>query len=136
VKDDELPEKKMAPPMKDPLNPGSNKAQDSRIKTAIARGSMVTIEKLTETGDVQRGNCKRAVYKGATGEIVMTENPQVQRGNILHIATDPSTQMTFDMDGRLHTSGGRQRTVVLPSSGPGAAPGGATLPQGNRNEQR
>lgn len=125
VKEDDPPEKKSAPKAKD--------APDSRIKMAIASGPMVTIEKLTENGDVQQGKCKRAVYRGATGEIVMSDYPQVQRGNVLHIATDPSTEMTFESNGRLHTAGGRQRTVVLQADNPSGASPAESFPKSKPN---
>jgi len=82
------------------------------IKKAIARGPMVTIEKRDENGDIQIGKCRRLDYDGATGKIVLSEGPQVQRGNILHMATQPDTTMTFDQSGRLQTNG-RPRTVIL-----------------------
>jgi lipopolysaccharide export system protein LptA len=133
VKEDELPEKQPAPKVDDPIAPnGSKQGGDSRIKMAIARGPMVTIEKLADTGEVQQGKCKRAVYRGATGEIVMSEFPQVQRGNVLHIATDPSTEMTFDPNGKLRTTGGRQRTIVLPAD---SAQGAAPVPTQNSRDQ-
>jgi hypothetical protein len=52
------------------------------------------------------------VYDGVTGAITMSNYPQVQRGNILHMATQPDTLMVFEKDGRLRTTG-RPRTVIL-----------------------
>jgi hypothetical protein len=43
----------------------------------------------------------------------------VQRGNILHIATQPDTTMVFDKNGKLRTNG-RPRTVILSDQEPAA----------------
>lgn len=90
----------------------SGGASDSNIKMAIARGRRVIIEKLTETGDVQVGQCRHATYVGATGDILMRDFPQVQRGQHLQIATDPSTRMTLKQNGALQTDG-PSRTEIL-----------------------
>lgn len=105
--------------------PEKKKDKAPPIKKAIARGPMVTIEKRDENGDVQIGKCRRLDYDGATGKIVLSDYPQVQRGNILHIATQPDTTMTFDQSGRLQTNG-RPRTVILSDDKPGSSPVGAS----------
>jgi lipopolysaccharide export system protein LptA len=136
VKEDEMPEKKEKPNVDPVQAPAAKKDANSRIKLAIARGPRVTIEKVSETGEIQRGQCKRAVYHGDTKEIVMSEYPQIQSGNLLHIATDPSTEMVFDPDGKFHATGGRQRTIVLSAE---TAPGGGASspldPLSNRKAQ-
>lgn len=86
--------------------------KDSGIKKATATGATVTIEKISEEGDTQIGKCRKAVYDGITGEIVMSNYPQVQKGNILHVATQPDTLMIFDQKGSLRTIG-RPRTIIL-----------------------
>jgi lipopolysaccharide export system protein LptA len=102
--------------------PAAKKDKAPPIKKAIARGPMVTIEKRDENGDVQIGKCRRLDYDGATGKIVLSENPQVQRGNILHLSTQPDTTMTFDQSGRLQTNG-RPRTLILSDDKPAAPVG-------------
>lgn len=101
------------------------KAPDKNpIKKAIARGPMVTIEKRDEQGNVQQGKCRRLDYDQATGDIILSDYPQVQRGNVLHIATQPDTTMVFDKTGKLRTNG-RPRTVILsdePAPDRGAEP--------------
>ncbi len=87
------------------------------IKKAIARGPMVIIEKRSLEGDVQQGRCKRLEYDGPTGDMVLSDYPQVQKGNVLHIATTADTTMTFDKAGRLRTNG-RPRTVILSDEQP------------------
>jgi hypothetical protein len=82
---------------------------------------MVTIEKRDEQGNVQQGKCRRLDYDQDTGDIILSDYPQVQRGNVLHIATQADTTMVFDKTGKLRTNG-RPRTVIL-SDEPAPAPG-------------
>lgn len=95
----------------------STGASDSNIKMAIARGRKVVIEKLTENGDVQVGQCRHATYVGATGDILLRDWPQVQRGQHLQIATDPNTRMTLKQNGALQTEG-PSRTEILQDAKP------------------
>ena len=85
---------------------------DSGIKFAIARGRMVTIEKLTETGEIQVGNARHATYDGATGDILLRDFPQVQRGHHLQIATSPATTMTLKQNGALNTRGPSRTEII------------------------
>jgi hypothetical protein len=87
------------------------------IKKVIARGPMVIVEKRSVEGDVQQGRCKRLEYDGKTGDIILSDFPQVQKGNVLHIATTADTTMIFDKEGRLRTNG-RPRTVILSDDQP------------------
>jgi lipopolysaccharide export system protein LptA len=98
---------------------GSKQDKDPPIKKAIARGPMVIIEKRSLEGDIQQGRCKRLDYDGATKEIVLSDYPQVQKGNVLHSATTADTVMIFDKEGRLRTNG-RPRTVILSDGQPGS----------------
>jgi lipopolysaccharide export system protein LptA len=91
---------------------GKKKSEAPPIKKAIARGPMVTIEKRSEQGDVQQGKCRRLDYDGATGDITLSDYPQVQRGNVLQIATQSDTTMVFKKSGKFITNG-RPRTVIL-----------------------
>jgi len=101
------------------------KAPDKNpIKKAIARGPMVTIEKRDDQGNVQQGKCRRLDYDQATGDIILSDYPLVQRGNVLHIATQADTTMVFDKTGKLRTNG-RPRTVIL-SDEPAPASGAAS----------
>lgn len=85
---------------------------ESDIKFAIARGRMVTIEKLTENGEIQIGHAKHATYDGATGNITLRDFPQVQRGSNLQIATDPSTVMVLKQNGALDTKGPSRTEII------------------------
>jgi lipopolysaccharide export system protein LptA len=121
VKEENAEAKKgQAPAPKNPLLAKSGKKDDKDppIKKAIARGPMVIIEKRSLEGDIQQGRCKRLDYDGATKDIVLSDYPQVQKGNVLHIATTADTVMIFDKEGRLRTNG-RPRTVILSDDQPG-----------------
>lgn len=121
VKEDGVQAKKgQAPAPQNPLLNKNDKKDDKAppIKKAIARGPMVIIEKRSLEGDIQQGRCKRLDYDGATKEITLSDYPQVQKGNVLHIATTADTVMIFDKEGRLRTNG-RPRTVILSDDQPG-----------------
>jgi|JI6StandDraft_1071083.scaffolds.fasta_scaffold00200_17 lipopolysaccharide export system protein LptA len=110
---------KTAPKAADPISAKGGKKADKAppIKKAIARGPMVIIEKRDINGDVQQGRCKRLEYDGATGNMTLSDFPQVQKGNILHIATTADTVMVFDREGRLSTNR-PSRTVILSDDTP------------------
>jgi len=101
---------------------GKKADKEPPIKKAIARGPMVIVEKRDPGGDVQQGRCKRLEYDRATGNMTLSDFPQVQKGNVLHMATTADTVMTFDKDGRL-TTNRPARTVILSDDQP---PGGAS----------
>lgn len=123
-KDKKAPEKKRA----DDAITSADEPRDGGIRKAVATGSTVTIEKRNAEGEVQMGKCRKAVYDGVTGAITMSNYPQVQRGNILHMATQPDTLMVFEKDGRLRTTG-RPRTVIL---GEEEGAGTGVLPESGR----
>lgn len=102
----------LAPPKKE-------KSQGPAIEKADARGPMVTIEKISDTGELQIGHCKHLIYDGKTGNSTLLEWPQVQAGNKLHQATEPGCVMIIDQKGKLTTTGGH-RTIIL--QGEEAAP--------------
>lgn len=115
---DEPSVKKQAKPA-----PGPSKKEDTGdkappIRKAIARGPMVIIEKRDPQGDVQQGRCKRLDYDGLTGEMTLSDFPQVQKGNVMHIATTSDTVMVFDKNGKLSTNR-PSRTVILGNDQPG-----------------
>lgn len=118
-------EKPAAPKGLDPIQPNgkgkdSQNSRQSSVKKAIATGPMVRIEKANDQGDLQRAFCRHAVYEGKSGVITMRDNPQVQTGNVMQVATTPDTVMTFDEKGNFH-SNRRTRTVILSEdNAPGA----------------
>lgn len=110
-----------APPTLTTPKDGKKSDKAPPIKKAIARGPMVIIEKRSLDGDVQQGRCKRMDYDGATGNITLSDFPQVQKGNVLHSAITADTTMVFDKEGRLHTNG-RPRTTILSDPPAGNTP--------------
>jgi lipopolysaccharide export system protein LptA len=85
---------------------------DPPIDKAEARGPMVTIEKISEDGELQIGHCKHLIYDGKTKQTTLLEWPQVQAGNQLHKATEAGCIMIIDKTGKLTTTGGHE-TLIL-----------------------
>jgi lipopolysaccharide export system protein LptA len=94
----------LAPPKKADAAPPIDKAD--------ARGPMVTIEKISEDGELQIGHCKHLIYDGKTERTTLLEWPQVQSGNQLHKATEAGCIMIIDKNGKLTTTGGHE-TIIL-----------------------
>ncbi|MDB6005896.1 MAG: hypothetical protein JWR15_2883 [Prosthecobacter sp.] len=82
------------------------------IDKADARGPMVTVEKISEDGELQIGRCKHLIYDGKTQRTTLLEWPQVQSGNQLHKATEAGCVMIIDKNGKLTTTGGHE-TIIL-----------------------
>ncbi|HEY1048454.1 MAG TPA: hypothetical protein VGE39_01810 [Prosthecobacter sp.] len=97
------------------------------IEKADARGPMVTVEKISDQGELQVGHCKHLIFDGKTGISTLMDWPQVQAGNKLHKATEAGCIMIIDRKGMLTTTGGHQ-TIILqgedatPKSRAGMAP--------------
>lgn len=107
--------KKTGPAAKDAdilAAPKKAAAADPPIDKADARGPMVTIEKISEDGELQIGHCKHLIYDGKTKLTTLLEWPQVQSGNRLHKATEAGCVMIIDKTGKLTTNGGHE-TIVL-----------------------
>ncbi|MCF7787084.1 MAG: hypothetical protein K9N47_13240 [Prosthecobacter sp.] len=107
--------KKVGPAAKDadilaaPKKPANT---DPPIDKADARGPMVTIEKISEDGELQIGHCKHLIYDGKTKRTTLLEWPQVQAGNQLHKATEAGCIMIIEKNGKLTTTGGHE-TIIL-----------------------
>lgn len=107
--------KKPVPASKDSdiLAPSKKPANtDPPIDKADARGPMVTIEKISEDGELQIGHCKHLIYDGKTKLTTLLEWPQVQAGNQLHKATEAGCIMVIDKTGKITTTGGHE-TLIL-----------------------
>lgn len=100
---------------------GSDAAEDSPVKKAIASGPMVRIEKADPEGKLQRAFCRNAVYDGDTGIITMRDNPQVQTANVMQTAISPDTVMTFDQKGKFNSNRPTRTTILSEEEGAGAA---------------
>lgn len=97
---------------KDPILAKGKEEKPNPVKKAIATGPMIKIEKADPEGKTQRAFCRHAVYDGTTGLITMRDNPQVQRDNIMQVATSPDTVMTFEQNGKF-SSNRPTRTIIL-----------------------
>lgn len=107
--------KKVGPAAKDAdilAAPKKDANSDPPIDKADARGPMVTIEKISEDGELQIGHCKHLIYDGKTKRTTLLEWPQVQAGNQLHKATEAGCIMIIEKNGKLTTTGGHE-TIIL-----------------------
>lgn len=87
---------------------------ETAIKKAIATGREVVIRKKTADGKLIIAKCRKATYFADTQKLKLEQWPQVQRDNILVIATEPSTQMILDTQTGHHEAiGGGVRTDFL-----------------------
>ncbi|OYW71820.1 MAG: hypothetical protein B7Z37_26675 [Verrucomicrobia bacterium 12-59-8] len=96
----------------DILAPPKKVSSAPPIDKADARGPMVTVEKISEDGELQIGRCKHLIYDGKTQRTTLLEWPQVQAGNQLHKATEAGCVMIIDKNGKLTTTGGHE-TLIL-----------------------
>lgn len=87
----------------------------SGLERAIAEGNVVIVqEKPGEDGGPAKryvGKAERAEFEAATGEMTLTGWPQIQQGINTQIATEASTVMILNRDGRMKTEGG-SKTVI------------------------
>jgi lipopolysaccharide export system protein LptA len=94
---------------------GGNVPGMGGLERAIAEGHVVIVqEKPGENGgEATRYVAKagRAEFQSSTGDMVLYDWPQVQQGINLHVATEQSTVMTINRDGRMKTNG-RSRTLI------------------------
>jgi lipopolysaccharide transport protein LptA len=87
-------------------------ADQSGMDRAVATG-YVTIRKAgDESGkNYYVGKARHATFKGKEQTVTLTDWPQIQQNNSLHIATARDTVMVLDQDGTLKTHG-NSRTVL------------------------
>lgn len=84
-----------------------------RIVEALGKVTIVQ-ETKDEKGNPSKsiGRAGKALFNPATGDITLTESPQIQQGINNHIAVDPATVMILNRVGRLSTQGS-SRTVIV-----------------------
>jgi lipopolysaccharide export system protein LptA len=108
---------------------GASQPEDTEIEVAYARGSMVTIEKFDENGELQIGHCNEvAIYDDNTHSFTLRGWPSVQRGNKLLEATDPRCVIVIDQAGRLKADGGFFRTTLIDEKAAQGSPPPVTTP--------
>lgn len=92
--------------------------KSSGLERAIAEGNVVIMQETTgEDGKTQRniGRCQRAEYNANTGDVTLSGRPQVQQGINMQVATDDSTVMIMNRDGRTMRTIGPSKTVIQES---------------------
>lgn len=91
------------------------KGATSGLEKAVAEGNVIIIqEKPGEDGKEPTryiGKGEKAEYDTVTGELKLTGWPQIQQGINNHVATEASTIMILNKDGRMKTLG-RSKTVI------------------------
>ncbi len=92
---------------------GGNKS----IKRAIATGYVV-ITKTGAGGDAQVGKARHATFESASGDVILRDYPQVQRGSNLIIATDRTTTIVLRADGNMEVHGPSKTEIVKEKPGP------------------
>jgi lipopolysaccharide transport protein LptA len=84
-----------------------------RIVEALGNVTIVQ-ETKDEKGNPSKsiGRSGKAIFNPATGDITLTESPQIQQGINNHVAVNPATVMVLNRVGRLSTQGS-SRTVIV-----------------------
>jgi lipopolysaccharide transport protein LptA len=85
------------------------------IEHAEAWGHVVVVQENTnDKGEAVKsiGRAGKATFYPATGDATLTDWPQLQQGINNHIATEQTTVMVLNRDGRLKTTGGSKTTIV------------------------
>ncbi len=103
---------------------------DAKLKQAIGTGRKVIVRKLDERGEPQIGICRHLTYIGESGDVILREMPQVQRGNNVIIARDPSTYMVMKQNGELKVHGPAETKIQQKPDAAGKPAGPALAPSG------
>lgn len=86
------------------------------LQLAEAMGNVIIVQnnKDEASGKVIKsvGRAGKAVYDPTTGDITLTISPSVQHDQNMQIATEESTIMILNRNGRSHTTGG-SKTVLI-----------------------
>lgn len=97
-----------------PAKPAPKGPSTGGLEKVIAEGSVViTQEKLDSEGNVSRsvGRGRRATYEASTGDVILTGRPELQQGINACVATDDSTVITLNREGRMKVTG-PSKTVI------------------------
>lgn len=96
--------------------PGDNDPatrSNGSLKRAIAKGRKVVINKMSDKGEPQTGIGREADYDGKTGDIILRGWPQIQEGQNLTEATEPTTYFLIKANGQFQALNGRARTRII-----------------------
>jgi len=101
-----------------PLTDGPAKKGKGGLDRATAEANpggivVITQEKTEADGSVSLnvGKARKAVYESETGNIVLTGMPVVQQGINVCAATDESTVITLNRDGKMDVKGDSKTTI-------------------------
>ena len=121
-----------APPKAQPSStaPAAPQSGDAKLKQAFATGKKVVVQKLDENGNPQIGICRHLTYVGESGDVILREMPQVQRGNNVIIARDPSTYMVMKQNGELKVHGPADTKIQSAAEAGKSKPPPANTPPG------
>jgi lipopolysaccharide export system protein LptA len=99
----------------------------SKIKIAIAEGNVVLMQdKVDPDGSVTHsvGHARKAVYVSATGDITLSGNPDCAQGINTLEATEDSTIIVLNSEGRMHAVGPHKSTIRDTAGADPTAPAG------------
>lgn len=116
------------PPPASPPPAAPKEADDNKgggLERAVAEAAagkvvIITQDKIDADGTVTKnvGKGRKASYDATTGNIVLTGLPSVQQGINLCVATDDSTVMTLNRNGRMKVEG-PHKTVIKDTTSEG-----------------
>ena len=102
-------------PQESPVNTPNLPGNEGGLEKVIADGNVVIIQDkpATEGAPATRYIAKaaRAEYESATGNVTLTGWPQVAQGINMQVATESSTVMILNKDGKMITSGGSKTLI-------------------------
>lgn len=119
-KQNEAKEKPAAnpPPAAKPANGTKAENKGGGLEKAVAESNegnevVITQEKLEPDGNVTLniGRARKTTYDAATGDIILTGSPSVQQGINTCVATDDSTIMTLNRNGRMKVKGPHRNVI-------------------------
>jgi len=121
-----------------PTATGTPAPKDGQLDHAIAittsdRRVIITQDKLEADGTITHsiGKGDRATYDANTGEVVLYGSPDAVKGTNHVQATDPTTIITLNRDGRMKAVGPHKTTIVDMSRNDPKNPDGSTPAPGS-----
>jgi lipopolysaccharide export system protein LptA len=113
-----LKKPKAAGPQPPPSETLDSASKGGGLERAVAEANpgrqvIITQDKIEADGTLTKniGKADKANYDAQTGDVILTGSPSVQQGINLCVATDPSTIMTLNRNGRMRVEG-PHRTVI------------------------
>ena len=104
-----------AKPAESPVHTPDLPGSEGGLEKVIAEGEVVIIQDkpTTDGGTPTRYVAKaaRAEYDAATGNVTLSGWPQVSQGINMQVATESSTVMILNKDGKMTTSGGSKTLI-------------------------